>query len=180
MIDLTLHIKKISVILKKYGLMPVVVNQFNIEFVSPKQYKLKLFYNELEHGFYVELCFIENGYIITDDILKSVFNSTLKIENQVIENFIYNVELFLNTYSRQIFLEENVFEILESYQLVTSNEYTKNLIMEFQIEKLYKFWKEKNFQSYVSAFDIIDKENVTNLEKNRYEYAKKQISKSKY
>ena len=162
-------------LLQDYGFE--IVNEFN-NYINFSNLDVSIFvsYNEFEQSNSLRIGKKnQQPFTINNKILKSIFNSNLKIEDLSTTNFIENIIIFLNSYAKIIFTGNNlILEEIEKESYKQAEIYTKRINNSQYLDIADKAWLEKDFDKFVKALNKIDLNSIPKSYSLKYEYAKKQ------
>lgn len=163
--------RHISPILARYG-FEIMEEQRNLILFQSSIMKVNMVFNEYEKTFLIEIGKIGDIlYPLNDEVINSVFNLKLSIENVKIEVLVKNATLLFESKRGSDLLKGNV-EILKETIYKQSEIYTSEIILNQVLNIALKAWEVKDYMGFIENIDKIGIDKVPKSYQLKYQKAK--------
>lgn len=114
------------------------------------------------------------SFEITNDIVRDVLGSNIKIELLPVPQFIANlVALFGSEGHRLLIGDKETYRQIALYVASKAHKYTEQLKMKSLLANANKAWSAKNYSAFVKWMDKIGWSNLSPVYQHKYEIAQK-------
>ncbi|MTK53331.1 hypothetical protein [Paludibacter sp.] len=115
-------------------------------------------------------------YPIDENILRTVFNSALKIDHVTPNVFVNNLALFLDGEGYPLIIGDiSILDAVEKYILNKSNKYTAELRNNQNLDAANKAWKEGDYESFIKHIDTTDRQKLPSSYELKYKMAQQKL-----
>lgn len=115
-------------------------------------------------------------YPIDENVLKDVFNSTLKINYVTMEVFINNLTVFFEGEGQPLIVgNAPTLKRVEEYVNIKSNEYTMELVNKQHFDAANKAWEAGKFKDFIKYLDKIDRKQLPSSYELKYKIAHQKL-----
>ncbi len=174
----SLVLNHLAPLFNSHGLLVIRELQDQLTFRS-ERVVIKLVHNKLENSnaLYAakDTSFL---YPIDEKLVKTIFNTDVKIDFVLPEVFVKNLVIFFENEGR-ILLEGNdtILKAIEEYIHATSKRYTNELVNKQNLEAADKAWKESDYSTFIQYIQQTDKEYLSPAYELKYKMAVDKLSK---
>lgn len=115
-------------------------------------------------------------YPVDEYVLKSAFNSDLKINNVTQEMFINNLAIFFEGEGKPL-IAGNIYalEAVEKYVYKEGEVYTTQLVDKQNLDAANKAWEEGNYKDFIKYLDKTDRQKLPASYKLKYKMAHQKL-----
>lgn len=118
----------------------------------------------------------DDEFPIGDKLIKSIFHSSLRIENLPSDVFVDNINRLLSeTEGKTIMIGTDAYEKIKDYVESESRSYTNDLLRRQFIQKADLAWKNKDYREFLNNIDRISKEELPPSYLLKYKIAHKNV-----
>jgi len=115
-------------------------------------------------------------YPIDEYILKSAFNSDLKINHVTQEMFVNNLAIFFEGEGKPLIAGNTyALEAVEKYVYKEGEEYTTQLVDKQNLDAANKAWEEGNYKDFIKHLDKTDRQKLPASYELKYKMAHQKI-----
>jgi hypothetical protein len=167
-------------ILVKKELLPILQNKGfqvveelnNVVRFSSSNMEVGLAYNSYENSNFIEIGKLgENLYPLSDNVVKNIFNSDLKISKVTPDLFVKNIALLFSQKEGTEILKGNIKSLVNFIEHECSN-YTFELIKLQTLETASKAWEKNDYTEFIKIIDEIGIEKSPKSFQLKYKIAK--------
>jgi hypothetical protein len=115
-------------------------------------------------------------YPIDENVLKGVFNSTLKINHVTPDVFVNNLALFLEGVGSSLIVgDKDTLRAVEKFIQNESNEYTAELVNKQNLDAANKAWEEGDYKDFIRHLDKTDRQKLPSSYELKYKMAQQKL-----
>ena len=136
-------------------------------------------YNKLERSCLFSIG-RRNGFLspINDKVLNEIFNSNLKVDQQIMEVFVNNVSIFLTKEGASLLKGDlNKLDEIKLFVEEESNIYNLQLKQRQNLRAINKAWDNQNYKDFIRLIEEIDKDDLPLSYQSKYKIASKKLKK---
>jgi hypothetical protein len=161
-------------ILKNFGFD--IAKEFkNIICFQSSVMKVNVVFNEYEKSNFIEIGRQnEVLYPLSNNAIRSIFNSVLSIEQVTPEIFVENLSVIFRQKEGVEILKGNIKHLVEFIEK-ESNDYTLELVQRQTLETASKAWEKNDYKAFIKSIDEIDIEKVPQSYQLKYKIAKQKL-----
>lgn len=142
--------------------------------------KISIFYDGYEYSYRADVSSNErSSTTLTNELLKDVFNSPVKIYPLGFEDFLNNIKLFFENEGISLLEKDSsVCKKIEEYRIIKSEEYAEQMHLKQSILNADKAWQKKDYSTFITLVDLIGKEKLLPSYSLKYDIAVKKTKAS--
>ncbi|HTF04557.1 MAG TPA: hypothetical protein VK826_11050 [Bacteroidia bacterium] len=154
----------------------LVIQKENYVRFDADQVSIILVHNSRENSNTLYIGEDQETYAINDELLRTVFNTTVQLEVIPTEVFIKNIQIFLSNEGKRIATAPvETLKAIKNFVYEASRNYTDQLLYDQNLRAAGIAWEKKDYATFIDCLDKVDKAKLSKSYMIKYKMAVERV-----